>query len=68
MNVTLTHEDILQACQEWLQRHYNVEVQTPPEIIGRVASASAPTYTLTRIAFTYGDVPKREGEAYRTSG
>ena len=64
MKVNLSHEEILEACKEWVERHYGFNVTGAPEIL--VTLNNAQTYALTRINIGFPQAPKPTGSPYRT--
>lgn len=65
MKVTLSHEDVLEACKEWVERHYGFEAKGVPELIATLPN-NAQVYALNRVAVTFPEAPKPEGGPYRT--
>jgi hypothetical protein len=66
MKVTLTHEDVLEACREWVERHYGFKVKGNAGIIANLPNNNC-TYEVERINISFPEAPKPEGEPYRTS-
>ena len=58
MNVTLSESDILEACKEWLEKHYGVQANTI------ASSFTVYRATVTGLQLEVNDVPKPE-QPYR---
>ena len=68
MKVTLTHEEVTQACREWVERHYGFKAAGTPEMVATLRGNNPATYTLATLAITFPQCPKPEGGPYRTPG
>ncbi len=69
MRVTLTHEEVLEACREWLDRHYGIK---PGEGSTMRATLTGPAnegrvFDVTRIEVVFADAPKPSAP-YRSNG
>ena len=65
MKVQMTHEDIMEACREWLENHYGVKVTDAPSVIGSLKRHPGDVHELQCIAVTYENAPKPGGGPYR---
>jgi hypothetical protein len=67
MKVTLNHEEVTQACQEWVERHYGIKAKGTPEMVATVKeTGNDRVFTVKRVALTFPEAPKPEGSPYRT--
>lgn len=64
MNVKLTNDDVLEACREWLERHYSIEAPAQPEIRVTLVGSNTTVYVVEKLAIDFADVPK-PGGSYR---
>lgn len=67
MKVTFTHEDVIEACREWVERHYGFEAHGIPQIATTLPNNNN-VFEAHRLAVTFPECPKPEGGPYRTPG
>lgn len=68
MHVTLSHEDVIEACKEWLARHYGIGPTSTPNVMATLQGNNTGVYTIQAVTVTFPEVPKPKGGPYRTPG
>ena len=70
MRVTLTKDDVIEACREWVQKHYGFDVGGDIEIRARADKyPNLGTIFVDHLGIEFGEAPKPNpgpGGPYRT--
>lgn len=67
MQVKLTSEEVVEACREWLEKHYGIKAGTNGCLTATASYPMAPgdNCRVEDIQVTFADAPKPAGGPYR---